>query len=526
MRFMQLILLPVFIFGNYLIKVDVSVKSKVLEPYSEYISVIDYFEGDVIAESDATGLILLNDNGIAYLVLDEDPAEGFYFMAEKNLNVDIYDLNPAIQVLFSGTDNWLIKITNIDDVLTLNKHPIELKRINFDTPVQKHSSLPVRSLARDTLIQQMVDSVLYDSIISTVQRLQDFQTRYSSTDSAEAAANWLLNKFNAYGFDSVFLDTFSAIYAPNVVAIKYGMVYSPQNYVVGCGHFDCTSPTPTVFAPGADDNASALGYVMEIARVLSNYLFEYTIHFIGFCGEEQGLLGSADYAQQAYARNDTIIGVINMDMFAYSIPNRDTFMIVNDTSYIDNLPLALIFQACADSYTTVNNIVWTGWRPYSDHASFCQYGYHGIQGRENIHVSNPYYHTTGDTIGGGYNDDTLVFKGVQAALATVATLAIPWGQPAVEEHTQTEPASRLQLEIYPTIQTQGAIEIIGYMPVSGNATLSLYDAVGRTVVKCEKIINKPGYYSFTLDTELNTGVYFVEFKSGAMSLQKKFIVCK
>lgn len=524
MRFMHVVVLPVFIFGNYLIKVDVPAKGEILASYSEDVLLIDYFEGNVLALSDESGLTQLNDDGIPYIVLDKDPIPGHYFMAEKTPDVDPGSLGSTIQVLYSGTDNWLIKTTNADDMLTLNRYALELKRINFNALVQRHTLFPDRSLVRDTLIQQMVDSVSYDTIIAAVRRLQDFRTRYSSTDSAWACANWLMNKFNTYGYDSVFMDTFSASLAPSVIAIKYGMVHSPQNYVVGCGHFDCTSQTPLIFAPGADDNASATGYVMEIARVLRDYLFEYTIHLIAFCGEEQGLLGSEDYAQQAYSRSDTIIGVINMDMFAYTTPNRDTLMIVNDTSYIDNLPLAQMFSACADSYTTLKKRVWTGWRPYSDHASFCQYGYHAIQGRENINVSNPYYHTTGDSIGGGYNADTMCFEGIKAALATVATLAIPYGQTGSAENDQIEPANRLRLEVFPTIQTQATIKIVGYMPLTGKATLSLYDAVGRTVVKYKKTINKPGYYSFTLDNDLNTGVYFARLKAGGMSVQKKFII--
>ncbi len=526
MRFVYLVILPTFIFGNYLIKVAVPAKGEILASCSEYVMLIDYFEGNVLALSDESGLTQLNDNGIPYIVLDKNPIPGYYFMVEKTPNVNPNSFDPTIQLLYSGTDNWLIKTTNADNMLTLNKCALELKRINFNPLIKRYTLFPVRSLAWDTLIQQMVDSVLYDTIITGVRRLQDFRTRYSSTDSAWACANWLMNKFNAYGYDSVFLDTFSGSYAPSVIAIKYGMVYSPQNYVVGCGHFDCASETPLIVAPGADDNASGTAYVMELARVLRNYLFEYTIHLIAFCGEEQGLLGSEHYAQQAYLRNDTIIGAVNMDMFAYTTPNRDTLTIINDISYIDNLWLAEMFSACADSYTTLTKRVWTGLRPYSDHASFGLYGYYAVHGRENLNVSNPYYHTTGDSIGGGYNADTMCFEGIKAALATVATLAIPYGQTGREENDQVESVNRLRLEIFPTVQTQGMIKIVGHIPLSGRATFNFYDAVGRTVVKCKKTIAKPGSYSFTLDNDLNTGVYFVVLKAGGMSVQKKFIICQ
>lgn len=184
MRFLHVVVLPAFIFGNYLIKVDVPAKGEILASYSEYVLLIDYFEGNVLALSDESGLTQLNDDGIPYIVLDKNPIPGYYFMAEKTPNVDPGSLGSTIQVLYSGTDNWLIKTTNPDDMFTLNRYALELKRINFNALVQRYTLLPVRSLARDTLIQQMVDSVSYDTIITAVRRLQDFQTRYSSTDSA------------------------------------------------------------------------------------------------------------------------------------------------------------------------------------------------------------------------------------------------------------------------------------------------------------------------------------------------------
>lgn len=527
MRLIWLILLPILVSGNHLIMMDVPADNNMLETFKEHITPIDHFEGDIIALSDGYGLWQLTNAAIPYVILDINPMSGNYFMAEKTASVNPNNLSSTIRVLYEGNENWLIKINSADDLVTLNSHPVELKRINFNPLCQRQVLVPARSMARDTLVQQMVDAVRYDTIITNVRRCQNFQTRYSSTDSAWACAQWVIDKFTAYGYDSVFFDTFATMdYAPNVVAIKYGMVYSPQNYVVGCGHYDCTSSIPEIFAPGADDNASGSAYVVELARVLQDYLFEYTIHLIAFCGEEQGLVGSEAYAQQAYQHNDTIVGVVNMDMFAYATTNRDTLFIINDTSYIDNLWLAEMFSACADSYTTLKKRVWSGWRPYSDHASFSLYGYHAVQGRENLNVYNPYYHTTGDTIGGGYNADTMVCKGIKAALATVATLAIPYGQQASKENDQIEPASRLMLEILPVIQTQGKIDITVNIPLAGRMDMKIFDVNGRRVKQREFLIDKPGSYSFMLTDELNTGVYFVMLKIGEMSVQKKFIICK
>ena len=57
--------------------------------------------------------------------------------------------------------------------------------------------------------------------------------------------------------------------------------------------------------------------VLEAARLLSRYAFDYTIEYIFFDAEEAGLIGSKDYARNARARGDSILGVFNLDMIAW-----------------------------------------------------------------------------------------------------------------------------------------------------------------------------------------------------------------
>ena len=45
-------------------------------------------------------------------------------------------------------------------------------------------------------------------------------------------------------------------------------------------------------APGANDNASGVSAIIEIARVLANENLQHSLQFVLFSGEEQGLLGS------------------------------------------------------------------------------------------------------------------------------------------------------------------------------------------------------------------------------------------
>jgi len=519
-------LLPVCLMSNYLVKIERVPKQALYDLKEMGLIPVDFFENSIIALSDDPGIAYLTTNDLEYQVLDTEPYLNHYYMATSDKDLSSFELSSNIVILDKGDDNWLIKIRDLNDLYELNSHPIELKRVSLSALAQSNTETRSYVLTRDTLIQQMVDAVVYDTIINNVRNLQDFQTRYSTTDSAWACAYWLMDRFTSYGYDSVYFDTFLIEFAPNVVAVKRGMVYPERNYVIGCGHFDCTSEMPTVFAPGADDNASGTAAVIEMARVLSGYLFEYTIYLIAFCGEEQGLLGSEYFAEQAYMNNDTIIGVVNLDMFAYSTPDRDTFTIINDTTYISNLWLANTFSACADTYTTLKKRVWTGRRPYSDHASFNRYGYHAIQGRENVYVSNPYYHTTGDSIGCGYNADTMCFQGIRASLATVATLAIPYEQTSVTEAPAQEQRGQLTVQVAPSILSSGSlVKVSGYLPGSEKAVISFHNVIGQCI--SEHAIDTPGmgYFALELPCDLPSGVYIVSLRAGAKADQKKIIVC-
>jgi hypothetical protein len=67
---------------------------------------------------------------------------------------------------------------------------------------------------------------------------------------------------------------------------------------------------------GANDNASGVSVMIEIARTLQDQLFTTDMHivFIAFSGEEEGLIGSKWYVNNPLFPLDQIVGVINLDM--------------------------------------------------------------------------------------------------------------------------------------------------------------------------------------------------------------------
>jgi Zn-dependent M28 family amino/carboxypeptidase len=82
----------------------------------------------------------------------------------------------------------------------------------------------------------------------------------------------------------------------------------------------CTSPTDAKCdAPGANDDASGTAAVLEMARVMARYKFEATIVFMAVVGEEQGLLGSTYFAEQAKKNNMNIEAMFTNDIVGNSL---------------------------------------------------------------------------------------------------------------------------------------------------------------------------------------------------------------
>ncbi|MCK4941107.1 M28 family peptidase, partial [candidate division WOR-3 bacterium] len=276
------------------------------------------------------------------------------------------------------------------------------------------------------LVQVIVDQVDADSVLSYVQRLQDFVTRYSTHDSCTAAANYIASKFTDYGCDSVYFQYHTSGHAPNVIGVKRGTLYPDSIYTVVCGHLDATSYQSPNIAPGADDNASGTASVIEALRVMRNYQFEYSVRYIAFTGEEFGLYGSYHYASLAHSQGDSILGVLNADMIGYANAYPESVDVLAKISNPACEPFADFFIAAADSYTTLlTNKQMVNSTAYSDHHPFWQNGYLALCNIEDNPPVNPYYHEPGDTIGAGYNDNDFCTEVTKAQVAALCLMANP-----------------------------------------------------------------------------------------------------
>ena len=108
----------------------------------------------------------------------------------------------------------------------------------------------------------------------------------------------------------------------NIVAtLTGGQPQSANRVYVVSGHYDSRCTGAIDFkcdAPGADDDGSGVGAMMEMARVMSQHTFDATIKFITVAGEEEGLYGSAHFAKVAKAQQMDIEGMVNNDIIGSS----------------------------------------------------------------------------------------------------------------------------------------------------------------------------------------------------------------
>ncbi len=252
------------------------------------------------------------------------------------------------------------------------------------------------------LVQQVINNVNIDSLTKFVNELSGevpviingqqttITTRYYNSASNDKAADYVKAKFDSYGLQT-FDQTFS--YGRNVYGIQTGTLH-PDQYFMICAHYD--DMPSSGLAPGADDNGSGTCAVVEAARVLKDYDFDYSIIYAVWDAEELGLLGSEYYAQNTAL---DILGVINMDMIAWD-SNNDNLAEIHTKNIANSVALK-------DSMLMVNTAYSVGILPSvinpgitaSDHASFWSHGITAILLIENYYGDfNLYYHTSNDLI--------------------------------------------------------------------------------------------------------------------------------
>ena len=405
-------------------------------------------------------------------------------------------------------------------------------------------------------IQQMVNAVSEQNISKHMKALENaggYTSRIVYTPGNDSAVQYVFRSFNSLPVQSVELDTFfvetsDSLFRTkplfNVVATIKGKKSPGEAIIVG-GHLDSyLYPMPaqwqTASSPGADDNATGVAAVLEIARIFSDTSFRYprdlTTIFVAFNAEEaspvypQWTYGSPHIARKIKAMGYNVRATIVLDMIGHNAQQKTADIVSNVSS-----------QWIGERCILVDSLYHLGLimnRPpfpspaYSDHSSFWNESMPAILLVENAspretspyYLANTLYHTPADTFGAV---NISMVKGVtQLTLATLATLS--WNLTGVESPSSNSvlPTTTELFQNYPN--PFNPTTTIGYtIGREGPASLKVYDLLGQEIVTLVSKDHAVGRYAAVWNaTGAPSGVYFYRLQSGEKLEIRRLVLIK
>lgn len=232
----------------------------------------------------------------------------------------------------------------------------------------------------------------------------------------KAAADYIEQTFDGLGYAPVD-EPFDSrgIRVRNIVSELPGTAADAGVIVVGA-HYD-TVPD----GPGANDNASGVAALLELARLLKVSRLPQTIRFVAFVNEERPFsysseMGSVVHAQASWERGDPITAMLSLETIGYFndrpgtqhyppplsrlYPDRANFI-----GFIGNLRSISLVRRCTSAFrhhaafpsegaALPEGIEGVGW---SDHWSFWQAGFPAVMVTDTAFFRYPHYHLESDT---------------------------------------------------------------------------------------------------------------------------------
>lgn len=200
----------------------------------------------------------------------------------------------------------------------------------------------------DKEIAASLRKISVDSIRNYIQKMVGFKTRHSLSDTASnsegigAARRWVAYKFHQFAqrnnapmtveFDAYKLDPnprtpriTRSITMKNVLGILKGGDPVDNRLLLVSGHLDSRNSDvmdSIGSAPGANDDASGVAVVLELARIMSTLKLPCTIIFMAVQGEEQGLVGARHMAGKLKANGSNLVAMLNNDIVGNSIASE------------------------------------------------------------------------------------------------------------------------------------------------------------------------------------------------------------
>ena len=229
-------------------------------------------------------------------------------------------------------------------------------------------------------------------------RLQESIPHYSSLYGRVYKSVYITARKSSFPKDAkrIYININSKYVVNNTAQNVIGMVSGESvqdSFIVLCGHYDHLGTIGKgVFYPGADDNASSIGVIIELANQYSKKVekSKYSILFVAFGGEESGLVGSKYFVENPIIPLERIKIVLNLDMVGFG---KDGLYIWNSDTYPE---ICEKFDDINFKGKYFSKITFRGPLAESDHHPFYLSGVKAVFITTGVEQS-PYFHTIYDT---------------------------------------------------------------------------------------------------------------------------------
>lgn len=237
---------------------------------------------------------------------------------------------------------------------------------------------------------------------------------YIHYQNLQEAADFIQKSFEEIGYsvESMPYEIDGKVFK-NIIAEKSGNNTESGILLIGAHYDSC-------FNPGADDNASGIAGLIELARLLKDVPLTHTLRFAAFVNEEPPFfltnqMGSTVYAEHVKSKGEPLHAAIILEMLGFYseklfsqrylpllgpfYPNRANFITI-----VGNFPSRKIVKGLykgfkASSAFPVERIVAPSYIPgiyFSDHWSFWKAGYPAVMITDTAYLRNPHYHSATD----------------------------------------------------------------------------------------------------------------------------------
>jgi len=255
------------------------------------------------------------------------------------------------------------------------------------------------SIDRPEVVGQVLPLLSETNILGTITELQSMKNRYYRSASGAAASDWLRDRWKSFTHRAdVTFELFDHGYPQKSVIMTIPGTGRANEVVVIGGHLDSIAPGGSDSrAPGADDDASGIATLSEVARALlaADFRPERTIMFMGYAAEEVGLRGSLSIAKAFRERGVNVVGVLQLDMTNYQGSAADIWIITDFTSSPQNAFLTALIDTYVGATWGFDKCGYA----CSDHAAWHRNGFAASMPFESrSREMNRAIHTKNDTL--------------------------------------------------------------------------------------------------------------------------------